>query len=55
MSQIGQTATETFEMLKLSFREKIVSRTQAFYWLTNYKSGVTSGELCRKFRMSVDE
>jgi len=42
----GKIATETFETLKLSFREEIVSRNQAFCWLPNFKSGVTADELC---------
>lgn len=40
VSNWGRIVTETFEMLKLSFREEIVSRNQAFCWLPNFKSRV---------------
>jgi len=39
---VGKTATETFEILKLAFRDETVKRIQMFIWFSKFKSEVMS-------------
>jgi len=40
--KLGQTLVETFEMLKLAFGDKVMSRTQTHEWYRCFKEGWTS-------------
>ena len=39
--KIGKSVTETFEMLKIAFREEAVGRTQMYEWWKHFKEGRT--------------
>ena len=39
--KIGKSVTETFEMLKIAFREEAMGRTQ-YEWWKHFKEGRTS-------------
>jgi len=39
--KIGNSVTETFEMLKIAFREEAVGRTQMYEWWKHFKEGRT--------------
>jgi hypothetical protein len=41
-SKLGQMLSETFEMLKLAFGDKVMSRTQTHKWYKLFKEGQTS-------------
>ena len=38
----GKSVTETFEMLKIAFREESIGRTQTYEWYKHFKEGRTS-------------
>jgi hypothetical protein len=40
--KIGKYVTETFEMLKIAFREEAICRTQTYRWWKRLKGGRTS-------------
>jgi len=40
--KIGTSVTETFEMLKIAFREGVMGRTQMYEWWKRFKEGRTS-------------
>jgi len=40
--KIGKSVTETFEMLKIAFREEAMCRTQTYEWRRRFKEGRTS-------------
>jgi len=40
--KIGKSVTETFEMLKIAFREEAMGRTQTYEWWKRFKEGRTS-------------
>jgi hypothetical protein len=40
--KIGKSVTETFEMLKIAFREEAMGRTQTYEWWKRFKEGQTS-------------
>jgi len=40
--KIGKSVTETFEMLKISFRVEAMGRTQTYEWWKRFKEGRTS-------------
>jgi len=40
--KIGKSVTETFEMLKVAFREGAMGRTQMLEWWKRFKEGQTS-------------
>jgi len=40
--KIGKSVTETFEMLKIAFREEAMGRTQMYEWWKLFKEGRTS-------------
>jgi len=40
--KIGNSVTETFEMLKIAFREEAMCRTQMYEWWKRFKEGRTS-------------
>jgi len=40
--KIGKSVTETFEMLKIAFREEAMARIQTYEWLERFKKGRTS-------------
>ena len=40
--KLGKTATEYYEMLKTSFGEKAMCRSQTFQWFSRFKAGRTS-------------
>jgi hypothetical protein len=39
--KIGKSVTETFEMLKIAFREDAMCRTQTYKWWKRFKEGRT--------------
>jgi hypothetical protein len=41
---VGKNGTETFKMLKVTFGDLTVGRTQVFEWFSKFKSGATSVE-----------
>ena len=42
--KIGKSVTETFEMLKIAFREEAMGRTQTYEWLKRFTEGRTSND-----------
>ena len=40
--KIGKSVTETFEMLKITFGEEAMCRTQTYEWWKRFKEGRTS-------------
>jgi hypothetical protein len=40
--KVGKSVTETFEMLKISFGEEAICRTQTYEWWKRFKEGRTS-------------
>jgi len=40
--KIGKSVSETFEMLKIAFREEAMGRTQTYEWWKRFKEGGTS-------------
>jgi len=40
--KIGKSVTETFEMLKIAFREEATRRTQTYKWWKHFKEGRNS-------------
>jgi len=40
--KLGKTATECYEMLKTTFGEQAVGRSQTFQWFSWFKAGRTS-------------
>jgi len=40
--KIEKSVTETFEMLKIAFREEAMGRTQTYEWWKRFKEGQTS-------------
>jgi len=40
--KIGKSVTETFEMLKIAFREEAMDKTQTYEWWKRFKEGRTS-------------
>src|SRR5215510_11789421 len=40
--KVGKSVTETFEMLKIAFREEAMCRTQTYEWWKRFKEGRTS-------------
>jgi len=40
--KIGKSVTETFEMLKIAFREEAMCRTQTYEWWKRFKGGRNS-------------
>jgi len=40
--KIGKSFTETFEMVKIAFREEAMGRTQTYEWWNRFKEGRTS-------------
>jgi transposase len=39
--KIGKSVTETFEMLKIAFREEAMCRTQTYEWWKRFREGRT--------------
>ena len=40
--KLGKTATESYEMLKTTFGEQVMGRSQTFQWFSRFKAGRTS-------------
>jgi len=40
--KMGKSVTETFEMVKIAFREEAMGRTQTYEWWKRFKEGRTS-------------
>jgi len=50
---LEKSVTETFEMLKIAFREEAMGRTQTYEWWKRFKEGRTSVDDPRSGRPST--
>jgi len=51
--KIGKSVTEAFEMLKTSFREEPMGRTQTYEWWKRFKEDVRDGHQRRNLKVMV--